>query len=138
MIDMLEYQYYHMNTIQDDLTKLGFPDMDAVPMIFEMTSMDENGFTDVIARFEFSSAVDEHKIIKKLNSNNRFKNTLSSIAPSGYHWHFTNDFQDIEKLFWKIKTYILEKKYSYLLVVVIEIRTIEGHVFAKSSFPRKH
>ena len=135
---MMKYQYYHMNTIQDDLTKLGFPDMNAVPMVFEMTSMDENGFTDLIAHFEFSSAVDEHKIIKELNSNNRFKNTLSSIAPSGYDWPFANDFQDIEKLFWKIKTYILEQKYSSLLVVVIEIRTIEGHVFAKSSFPGIH
>ena len=137
MIDMLEYQYYHMNTIQDDLTKLGFPDMDAVPMIFEMTSMDENGYTDIIAHFEFSSAVKEDKIIEELNSNNKFKNTLFSVAPSGYDWPFANDFQDIEKLFWKIKTYILEQKFSSLPIVEIEIRTQEGHVFAKSSFPRK-
>jgi hypothetical protein len=137
MIDMLEYQYYHMNTIQDDLTKLGFPDMDAVPMIFEMISMDENGYTDVIAHFEFSSSVKEDKIIKELNSNNKFKNILSSVAPSGYDWPFANDFQDIEKLFWKIKTYILEQKFSSLPIVEIEIRTQEGHVFAKSSFPRR-
>ena len=137
MIDMLEYQYYHMNTIQDDLTKLGFPDMDAVPMIFEMTSMDENGFTDTIAYFEFSSAVKEDKIIEELNSNNKFKNILFSIAPSGYDWPFANDFQDMEKLFWKIKTYILEQKFSSLPIVEIEIRTKGGHVFAKSSFPRK-
>ena len=134
---MLEYQYYHMNTIQDDLTKLGFPDMDAVPMIFEITSMDENGYIDVIAHFEFSSAVKADKIIEELNSNNKFKNTLSSVAPSGYDWPFANDFQDIEKLFWKIKTYILEQKFSSLPIVEIEIRTKGGHVFAKSSFPRK-
>ena len=137
MIDMMTYQYYHMNTIQDDLAKLGFPDMDAVPMIFEITSMDENGYTDVIAHFEFSSAIKEDKIIEELNSNNKFKNTLFSIAPSGYDWPFVNDFQDIEKLFWKIKTYILEQKFSSLPIVEIEIRTKEGHVFTKSSFPRK-
>jgi hypothetical protein len=127
-----------MNTIQDDLAKLGFPDMDAVPMIFEMTSMDENGYTDVIAHFEFFSAIKEDKIIEELNSNNKFKNTLFSIAPSGYDWPFVNDFQDIEKLFWKIKTYILEQKFSSLPIVEIEIRTKEGHVFTKSSFPRKY
>jgi len=137
MIDMMSHQYYHMNTLQDDLVKLGFPDMDAVPMIFEMTSVYEDGYTDVIVNFEFSSAIKEDKIIEELNSNNRFKNTLSSIAPSGYDWPFVNDFQDIEKLFWKIKTYILEQKYSSLPIVEIEIRTKEGHVFAKSSFPRK-
>ena len=100
--------------------------MDAVPMIFEMTSMDENGYTDVIAHFEFSSAIIEDKIIEELNSNNKFKNTLFSIAPSGYDWPFVNDFQDIEKLFWKIKTYILEQKFSSLPIVEIEIEPKKG------------